>query len=70
MVDENGLAAIGNSVPKVIFTNTMFEQMSRGLVENSDYLYCSRILQYQRYNHEALSAKKYPYFSGEIKIED
>jgi hypothetical protein len=70
MVDENGLAAIGNSVPKVIFTNTMFKQMSRGLVENSDYLYCSRILQYQRYNRGILTAKKYPYFSGEIKIEN
>ncbi|PIQ90245.1 MAG: hypothetical protein COV71_05525 [Candidatus Omnitrophica bacterium CG11_big_fil_rev_8_21_14_0_20_41_12] len=70
LVGKNGLGVTGNSLPKIIFTNTMCEQMAKGLLENSDFLHCSRIIQYQKYNNEILLPKKYSYFSGLIKIED
>ncbi|MFA6358250.1 MAG: MAP7 domain-containing protein, partial [Candidatus Omnitrophota bacterium] len=69
VVKNNGLAAGGKLLPKLIFTNIMPAQMSKGLLENSDYLYRSRILQYQRCNSQVLFPKKYSYFSGVIKIE-
>jgi ABC-type polysaccharide/polyol phosphate transport system ATPase subunit len=65
---ENILAISGNSLPDLSFSNTTPETMPRGLVENSDYIYCSRLLQYQKNNNQVLPAGKYPYFSGVIKV--
>ena len=68
---RSGLMAESDSLPRVTFINTTGAgRMPKGLLENSDYLYRSRIIQYQRCNTGALSPKKYAYFSGVIKIED
>lgn len=70
LVENAGLKVWQPGLPEVIFTNTMGNRMPKGLLENSDRLYDSRVLQYQRYNGSMLVPGKYAYFSGLIKIED
>jgi hypothetical protein len=64
------LVVAEKGLPTVIFSNENPDQMPRALIENSDYLYHGRLLQYQKYNNKLLIPKKHLYFSGVIKIED
>ncbi len=61
MVSEKGL-------PTIAFFNQKPYLMPRALIENSDYLYHSRLLQYLKLNKKLLPLKKRLYFSGMIKI--
>ncbi len=67
---KDGLVARGPGLPDVVFLNTQPLQMPRAVIEDSDYLYSSRLLQYQKNNNKLLVSKKYVYFSGVIKIEN
>ncbi len=66
--DKDTLTACGKDLPRVSFLNTAAATMARGLVENSDFIYSSRLLQYQKSNEKTLPPKKYPYFSGVIEV--
>jgi len=68
--EGNTLAVSGMNLPNLSFSNTLPAIMPGGLVENSDFIYCGRLLQYQKINNKTLPLKKYPYFSGVIKVEN
>jgi len=63
------IASTGKGLPKLIFKNSLKEKAIRGIVENTDYFYQARILQYQKTSLDKLSPGKYPYFKGVITIE-
>ena len=65
---KKSLVVGGKGLPTVVFSNKKPNQMPRALIENSDYLYHSRLLQYQNNNNKLLVSKKRLYFSGVIKI--
>ena len=69
-VGKEGLTASGAQLPTVSFSNAEPNKTSRALIENSDYMYCGRLLQYQDNNSKLLSLGQHLYFSGVIKIGD
>ncbi|MDD5119809.1 MAG: ABC transporter ATP-binding protein [Candidatus Omnitrophica bacterium] len=65
---EAGLILIGNGVPQVKFLSQTSDEAIRGIIENTDYLYHARLMQYQKTGTSKLPAGSYPYFDGIIKI--
>jgi len=65
---KKSLIASGKGLPDVVFRNLDPDLMPRALIENTDYLYSSRLLQYQKNNIKTLTLGNRPYFSGVIKI--
>ncbi len=63
------LCAVDKIFPKIIFLNSLAADPVNGIIENSDNLYQARLLQYQATPAVSLSAGKYPYFTGVIRIE-
>ncbi len=55
--------------PKLLFECKSEEESFRAVVENSDYFYKARLIQYQRSNIQKRFPGKYSYFEGVIKIE-
>ena len=68
--EKNSLMVLGKDLPTITFSNEKTNQMPRALIENSDYLYHSRLLQYQQNNNKLLQPEKRLYFSGVIEIGD
>lgn len=62
------LAVKAKALPKIIFKQSGKNKFLRSLVENTDYLYRARILQYQKANNRKLLPGKYEYFEGLIGI--
>ena len=63
------IAATAKNLPKIAFKSNTKDRSLRAIVENSDALYRSRLLQYQRTNDRNLLPGKYLYFEGTIEIE-
>jgi len=62
------IGVIDDKLPSVLFNCNSVDDFFRAIVENTDYLYKARLLQYQKSNVAKLSPKKYTYFEGVIKI--
>lgn len=63
------LEAGADSLPRIIFRNTSGEKALKAVVENTDYLYEARLLQYQKADNLKMRPGRYPYFKGLIKVE-
>ena len=63
------IMAEAKGFPRVIFKTDKEDAGLKAIVENTDSLYCARLLQYQKSNAVGLAAKKCDYFSGVITIE-
>lgn len=66
---KEGMQAIGSGLPPVLFTSSIEEGSLRMIVENTDYIYKGRLLQYQKCNTNKLPLKRYRYFTGVIRVE-
>ncbi len=66
---RNALEAISRNLPKVIFKCGLKNDNLRAVVENTENLYRSRRIQYQKTNSHKLVPGKYLYFKGAIEIE-
>ena len=66
--DQIEIAAPDVNLPSVLFKCICKDKFFRAIVENTDYLYKARLLQYQKSNIVKLLPKKYIYFEGVIKI--
>ena len=62
------IKAGGDKLPSILFKFNLRDKFSRAVIENSDYLYKARLLQYQESGTARTVSKKYTYFEGEIKI--
>jgi len=62
------IIADAENLPQVIFKNNLEDRTFRAIVENTDYLYRARLLQYQKANIYSIKPGKYLYFEGEIEI--
>jgi len=62
------IGVIDDKLPSVLFNCNSVDDFFRAIVENTDYLYKARLLQYQKSNVAKLSPKKYTHFEGVIKI--
>lgn len=67
--ESQGIKATAAGLPVVWFKPTLKNELLRMITENTDYIYKGRLLQCQKSNAEKLPIKKYPYFTGVIKIE-
>lgn len=67
-INQKGLIASCDCLPEISFSSQAHNTSAKGLVENSDFLYRSRLLQHQRYNKYILNRKNYQYFTGIIKV--
>jgi len=63
------IGAKAKILPKIIFKSDMKDGVSRAIVENTDYFYRARLLQYQKTNSCNLLPGKYLYFKGVAEIE-
>jgi ABC-type polysaccharide/polyol phosphate transport system ATPase subunit len=66
---KQGIMATSDILPNINFICNLKGESIRGLIENTDYFYKARLLQYQKSNTIKLLPKKYTYFTGKIKIE-
>jgi len=66
--DQIEVKTLDADLPSVSFKCNQKEGRFRAIVENTDYLYKARLLQYQKSNTAKLLPKKYIYFEGVIKI--
>ena len=62
------IGVIDKNLPCIFLQCKLKDDSFRAIVENSDYLYKARIIQYQKSNIVKLSPKKYTYFKGVIKV--
>jgi len=67
---ESGFILMGNNLPELSFLTKLQDESIRGIIENTDYLYQARLLQYQKSSIDKLSPGKKIYFDGLIKISD
>ncbi|OQA58389.1 MAG: Teichoic acids export ATP-binding protein TagH [Candidatus Omnitrophica bacterium ADurb.Bin277] len=65
---DSEIEACGNGFLRVKFRSKNRPEM-RGVIENTDQLYCGRLLQFQREQNQIMLPGKYDYFEGEIEIE-
>ncbi|PIQ87343.1 MAG: hypothetical protein COV73_03550, partial [Candidatus Omnitrophica bacterium CG11_big_fil_rev_8_21_14_0_20_43_6] len=63
-----GLTVTGRGLPQIQFSLQSKDEFTRGVIENTDYLYSARLLQYQKSGVNKLFPGRYPYFEGAIKI--
>lgn len=63
------LVAQSRQLPKVSFKQNQADGSQQGLLENSDYFYRARLLQYQYIGPRRLKAGNAGYFKGVIEIE-
>ncbi len=63
------IGALDTRLPSILFNCNQKEGSFRAIVENTDYLYKARLLQYQKCNSVKLLPKKYNSFEGVIKID-
>ncbi len=63
------LLAQSGQLPKVSFKQSQADKSQQGLLENTDYFYRARLLQYQYINPEQLNVSKTNCFKGVIEIE-
>lgn len=66
---QNGIMVIDKTFPDIVFRPDMEDDSLRAIVENTDYLYQARLLQYQKSNIGKLSPQKYCFFAGIIEIK-
>ena len=67
--DQIEIKASDANPPSILFKCNQKDGHFRAIVENTDYLYKARLIQYQKSNHIAkLSPQKYTLFEGAIKI--
>lgn len=66
--EKREIGVLDDILPSVLFKCNLQEQSFRAIVENTDYLYKARLIQYQKCNTIKLLPKKYRYFEGVIKI--
>ncbi|MDD5236068.1 MAG: ABC transporter ATP-binding protein [Candidatus Omnitrophica bacterium] len=64
------IVSFGENLPRVIFKNNTDSDFTRAIIENSDYLYKSRLIQYQKTNSKKSNSGDHYYFNGAIKIEN
>jgi hypothetical protein len=55
-------------VPPLVFKSTMEDEALRMIVENSDFLYRARLIQFQKKNISILSPGTYHYFKGVVHV--
>lgn len=67
--EKDGIAAVDEEFPKISFSCGLQDNSFTGIVENTDFLYKARLIQYQKSNKTNLSIGKYLYFEGAIKLE-
>lgn len=67
--DNRQISVESENLPSILFKCNLEDKFFRAIIENTDYLYKARLLQYQKSNVVKLLPKKYTYFAGEIKIE-
>jgi hypothetical protein len=66
---SDGLTVTGKNLPRIQFICELKDQALRGVIENTDYLYRARLLQYQKPSARQLLPGEYHYFEGLIKID-
>jgi len=62
------IISFAKNLPQTIFRCELNNQFLRAVIENSDYLYKARLLQYQSIGNHKLLPGKYSYFRGEIEV--
>jgi ABC-type polysaccharide/polyol phosphate transport system ATPase subunit len=65
---QNGIVVRAN-LSSVLFQDKSGNEDTRGIVENSDYIYGARMLQYQNSPKADASLGQYTYFEGVIQVE-
>jgi hypothetical protein len=63
-----GIEARGN-LPYVLFKSILDNESFRGIIENTDYLYCARLIQYQKTKFNNVTPAKSAFFEGLIQID-
>ena len=66
---SRGISASGENLPSVLFKRSLKEKHVKAIIENTDYLYKARLLQYHKANIKALLPGQCPYFEGIIKVK-
>ncbi|MFA5362815.1 MAG: ABC transporter ATP-binding protein [Candidatus Omnitrophota bacterium] len=64
------IEAVNGRLPSVSFEYSGREESMRIVVENSDYVYRARLLQFQRSMIAGMEPGSYPYFTGVIRVSD
>jgi len=66
---KSEVSVIDTRLPNICFKNNSKDDSFRAIVENSDFLYQGRLIQYQKTNSNKLMPIRYRYFEGIVKIE-
>ncbi|MFA5369531.1 MAG: hypothetical protein WC300_02275, partial [Candidatus Omnitrophota bacterium] len=65
---RTGITVVGPHLPRVLFKYDKKDKGLKAVIENTDSLYKSRLLQFYKVVTRALSPGAYPFFEGTIKV--
>lgn len=68
MLEREGMTASGAGLPELTFQALYHDPSLRMIIENTDYVYQGRLLQYQKCSIDKLNKGKRTYFEGVIRI--